>query len=394
MRETPYLHDGVSKLSSIPFCMPLAENSTRSLNPVLETENAPSVISSRMSDIFPQDGENDGRDIRSLPQRTSPRPPTVASTQERSFIPSRASSSATANNSLRGTWTQQRPPSRRGHLNVDNPATLRTSTPGSATSASPVMGRPPSAASRPQSAASRSHVPSLTSHAFFRPMSSQRLQAQRAIRQSRTGHAGSSEDSYSEGGSNTHRHSHGSFPLRRSSLVSQDHEILPPPSRETDNTEHEVPEQRTTSPSLVGNGTGQSLTDSVTPLQDPSPNLHLTLGPTQNHNADTTTLPPPPRSPKSIRSKILGGRASIRPTESRHGREELYSSPSSPISLPSKTHKIAHFHAEKNYKYFTGNTVFCWGGRLQNTRDRPINIITGLFVAVPGGLFLAFSCVM
>lgn len=348
-----------------------------------------------MSDIPSQDGDNDGRGPRYLPSRTSPRPPTAASTQERSFVPSRASSPATANASLPGTWAQ-RPASRRGHLNVENAGTSRANTPGSVTSASPVMGRPASAASRPPSAASRSHVPSLTSHAFFRPMSSQRLQAQRAIRQSRTGRAGSSDDSYSEGGSNSHRHSYGSNAavLRRNSLVSQDQEILPPPSRETDNTEHEAPEPRTTSPSLVGNGTVQSLTDSVTPLQAASPSIGLALDSPQSPNVDVATTPPPPTFSQSMRSKILGGRVSARPTERKRGRGELYSAGSSPSSSPAKLPKSLHSHVEKNYKYFTGNTVFCWGGRLQNTRDRPINIITGLLVAVPGALFLGFSCVM
>ncbi|KAF2452443.1 DHHC palmitoyltransferase-domain-containing protein, partial [Lineolata rhizophorae] len=45
----------------------------------------------------------------------------------------------------------------------------------------------------------------------------------------------------------------------------------------------------------------------------------------------------------------------------------------------------------KNYEYFTGNTVFCWGGRLQNARDRPINIATGILVLAPAGLFFGFS---
>jgi palmitoyltransferase ZDHHC9/14/18 len=45
----------------------------------------------------------------------------------------------------------------------------------------------------------------------------------------------------------------------------------------------------------------------------------------------------------------------------------------------------------KNYQYFSGNTVFCWGGRLQNTRDRPVNIATGIFILVPAGLFFGFS---
>jgi palmitoyltransferase ZDHHC9/14/18 len=45
----------------------------------------------------------------------------------------------------------------------------------------------------------------------------------------------------------------------------------------------------------------------------------------------------------------------------------------------------------KNYEYFAGNTVFCLGGRLQNSRDRPINIISAVFILLPIGLFFGFS---
>jgi palmitoyltransferase ZDHHC9/14/18 len=45
----------------------------------------------------------------------------------------------------------------------------------------------------------------------------------------------------------------------------------------------------------------------------------------------------------------------------------------------------------KNYEYFTGNTLFFGGGRLQNSRDKPINIATGIFVVLPSALFFAYS---
>jgi len=44
-----------------------------------------------------------------------------------------------------------------------------------------------------------------------------------------------------------------------------------------------------------------------------------------------------------------------------------------------------------NYEYFEGNTVFFLGGRLQNSRQRPVNIATGSFVVIPGVLFFIFS---
>jgi len=47
--------------------------------------------------------------------------------------------------------------------------------------------------------------------------------------------------------------------------------------------------------------------------------------------------------------------------------------------------------AGNNWEYFDGNTVFCWGGRLQNARDKPISIITALLILVPSGLWFGFS---
>lgn len=74
------------------------------------------------------------------------------------------------------------------------------------------------------------------------------------------------------------------------------------------------------------------------------------------------------------------------------GHEKLSSAASSPgLAQQEATKKEVKKELGKNYEYFTGNTVFCWGGRLQNARDRPINIATGLMVLVPTGLFFGFS---
>ena len=79
-------------------------------------------------------------------------------------------------------------------------------------------------------------------------------------------------------------------------------------------------------------------------------------------------------------------------SRSTQGREKLPSAASSPgltpIDAPKPTPKQK---LGSNYQYFTGNTVFCWGGRLQNTRHRPINIATGLLVVAPSALFFVFS---
>jgi len=45
----------------------------------------------------------------------------------------------------------------------------------------------------------------------------------------------------------------------------------------------------------------------------------------------------------------------------------------------------------KNHEYFTGNTVFFWGGRLQNARDKPVVLITAIIIILPAILFFIFS---
>ena len=45
----------------------------------------------------------------------------------------------------------------------------------------------------------------------------------------------------------------------------------------------------------------------------------------------------------------------------------------------------------RNYEYFTGNTIFWLGGRLQNARDKPIVLATAIIIIVPSILFFVFS---
>src|SRR5579862_6479031 len=135
----------------------------RPLHPdILGAGRPSSAVSSRMTDIASEDGdeyrsENLGQTVGDPGARVSVG---AAST--------RPSTAATGMSSQRGTWSQS-PPSRRGHLSTG------TSTGAGGDSAASTGAW----SARPPTATSRTHVPSLTSHAFFRPMSSQRLQAQR-----------------------------------------------------------------------------------------------------------------------------------------------------------------------------------------------------------------------
>ncbi|KAI9812704.1 MAG: Eukaryotic peptide chain release factor GTP-binding subunit [Thelocarpon impressellum] len=376
------------------------------LNPVSENQDAPSFVSSRMTDLASDDGQraedvggdddragaaspantfyDDGPDASTAsPGPASPtwRPTTRSSYQgEQSRPPSRPSTAATGTASQRGAWASQR---------------LRPH-PSSAASARRGSGV---TAGRPTSSASRTHVPSITSHAFFRPMSSQRLQAQRAGRSS-TATLQTQAGADADAASAANRTSIGSSPAVPEYAVpggdGYDNEP-PPPSRDTELTQPEGPDRATANTSPTGfGGTMRSLTDSVTPLQSRG-NTRAGRGLALDPQRTFMAAPTPQRSPRSFRSSFLlpsrgtaQARSSGQPT-----REELSSAASSPRSATAKPPLTGEKKRKKrlgrNHQYFGGNTVFCLGGRLQNARELPINIMTGLFVLVPGVLFLVFS---
>jgi palmitoyltransferase ZDHHC9/14/18 len=344
-----------------------------------------SILSSQMTDIASDDeGE----------QVADPTSQSVAhsGSQRRSIQTttgdgiSRPNTGVTRTSSQRGAWSQA-PPSRRGY--VSGTTAQRGAIPGSMSG---------STSGRPQSATSRTHVPSLTSHAFFRPMSSQRLQAQRGgSRPPTMAQQGMSEDGSVEGGSSVARHSvNSNQTARQESGMHEEGDGPPPPSRGTEMTEQETVERLTanTSPTHGHNTTG-SLSESVRPLQkNPANTKGLSLNIDKGYKSGGLTTPS--KSPRSFRSSfLLPSRSEVVPTSpnrSTQGREKLSSVASSPGLTPVEAPKsMPKQRLGNNYQYFTGNTVFCWGGRLQNTRHRPINIATGLLVLVPGVLFFAFS---
>lgn len=337
------------------------------------SEAGESILSSQMTDIASEDGgDNTANSVNRLATRRSG--------QRRSIqtIASRPNTGVTGTSSQRGAWGQS-PPSRRGY--AAHSSAHRGSVSGSV-------------ASRPMSS-SRSHVPSLTSYAFFRPMSSQRLQAQRGTRPlAPLGSQGLNEDGSVDG----NRNSVSSNQIVRQAISPTEDPDRAPPSRGTEMTEQETAERRTvtTSPTQGHHPTG-SLTESVRPLQrGPVNSKGLSLNIDKSYK-NGNGLATPSKSPRSFRSSFLlptrGEVASNAPSRGNQGREKLASVASSPgltpvdaLKLPPKMPKLG-----KNFEYFTGNTVFCWGGRLQNTRDKPISIATGSFVVIPSILFFVFS---
>tara|TARA_R110002003_G_scaffold73_12_gene6907 strand:+ start:19670 stop:20461 length:792 start_codon:yes stop_codon:yes gene_type:complete len=251
------------------------------------------------------------------------------------------------------------------------------------------------AQSRPTTSASRTHVP-LAAHGFFRPMSSQRLQQQRGQRpNSLLGHGSLYSEAAHDATANSHRQSIGSTQtIRGTPALGLHHELdHPPPSRGTDITDRDMPDRTTANTTPTGAETVRSRGESITPLQRPRPQ-HLNLA--NVHAGEAGKLPTPSKSPRSFRSSFLlssrdGRSAQMRPNQ---GHEKLTSAESSPrLARKEISKNLVRRELGKNHEYFSGNTAFCWGGRLQNTRDRPVNLATAIMIIVPAGLFLGYSFV-
>lgn len=340
-------------------------------------QHASSVISSQMSE--------DGDAVGTVGGRSRPQSKTVSGTVqgatgpvgEPGLPPSRPTSMATAgSNSANKSLAQQHPPPSRRGLGQQNLG------PGSA------------AGSRPTTGTSRTHVPSLTSHAFFRPMSSQRLQTQRGQRppslvgQNKAQRDGTDDDAQS-------RYSVGTQPTIRGKRYSdyEAHPMPPPPSQGTEFSEQ--PDRTTANTSPTGADTVRSRGESLVPLQQQKGTL-APIDVSKSYKGSAGALPTPQKSPRSFRSSFIlpsrGSRGAVPDMRPQTGHEKLSSTASSP-RLPTQedSKQTTKMELGKNYQYFTGNTVFCWGGRLQNTRDRPINIATGIMIVLPSALFFGFS---
>ena len=332
-----------------------------------ESQAAPSIISSRMTDIASEDGD----DYR--PEGAA----TIRSTGGRTDDPSRPHSavSGTTHPSTRAT------PSRRGTpFSGGINAWRHVGAFGGPGGAFSNTSRPESATSR----ASRTHVPALASQAFYRPMSSQRLQAQRSGRLNTTEKSPRKTDGFSDSSGNLQRHSLGSTTTdQRGQPLQSTGETLPP-SRGTLYSEQD--DVFTTNASPTGNNTVVSIGESERPLQNPSNQTgpdRLEIG------GNYKRSPKSQKSPKSFRANFLmSAKGDSPPRKDFQGHSRLSSATESSKPGP---YNAAEGRPGINYQYFSGNTVFCWGGRLQNTRDRPVNIATALFVVVPSILFFIFS---
>jgi palmitoyltransferase ZDHHC9/14/18 len=298
---------------------------------------------------------------------------------ESGLPPSRPSSIATATSGSQNRWsrTESRKPGGGLHSGISVSGSLGPQ-------------------SRPTTAASRTHVP-LAAHGFFRPMSSQRLQQQRNQQRpnSLLGQGSLYAEGAHDGPASSYRQSIGSTrTVRGAPPLGLHHEHdHPPPSRGTDITDRDMPDRTTANTTPTKTETVRSHGESITPLQRPRPS-HLDLA--NVHRSDAGKIPTPSKSPRSFRSGFLLSSRDGRSTQMRpnQGHEKLTSAESSPRLARAEVSKdVVKRELGKNHEYFSGNTAFCWGGRLQNTRDRPVNVATALMILLPAGLFFGFSCV-
>ncbi|OJK00713.1 hypothetical protein ASPACDRAFT_77605 [Aspergillus aculeatus ATCC 16872] len=304
-----------------------------------------------------------------------PRPPSVGG------ISSRVTDMASddGENSQAFTAMSSQPPRSRPSVSRRVPPPARSSI----TTTSQTTTRPGSSGSR----LSRSHIPSLTAQGFFRPMSSQRLQAHRG-RPMTKGTTTDTSDEWGEHGSQNRQSLISNSTAPRDSLPPIDQE--PPPSRGTEFTDPIIPDRTASNASPMGNTTGRSIGESAKLIHDRErayklkpPQLNLGVD-----HGNPIAPDAPQRSPLSFLS--LQNRNHVQEARDR-AHERLSSAGSTPASIEKHPPTTQRSRLGKNYEYFVGNTIFFGGGRLQNSRDKPVNIATGLFVVVPSALFFAYS---
>ena len=352
-----------------------------SLNPsvpqtvqTLEFNHSPSVISSRVTDIVSEDGDE-----------YHPEGAIAAAAQSKAKVLTESQyDHHRPASSQRDNWNRL-PPLARSVLPIANWGGWR---PGNAFGGPGVT---MTNTSRPQSATSRSsrtHAPSITSHAFFRPMSSQRLQAQRG-RPLTSGQTNVNSATQSNIGSSINRQSLGSNHTGQSGRAGYQENDVPPPSRDTEFTEQDLRDRASVN---AGHITAQSIDESTRPLhRHPSyqrsdyPELH------SNYTQDFSGNTPEQISSRSFQSSLLPAKShsSLTQAMSNHNR---YSSDATPPKLEHEgSPMMIETESGRNHEFFPGNTVFCCGGRFQNTRQRPINIATGALVILPAVLFFVYS---
>ncbi|KAL5611449.1 uncharacterized protein BROUX77_001605 [Berkeleyomyces rouxiae] len=408
------------ELASAPTATQHTQPSTAQTSQSLPFQTAagpPSIISSRMTDIASDDGDRDGEAASQTVShiRSVGDPHT---NKRRSLLASEVASrpeTARTGTSVRA-WSGNQP-LRVPHFasaGVGHASHRGSIGGGSTTTAHSAMSR---SGIGSHGHNSRSHVPSVANQAFFHPMSSQKLQAQRAGTAGRRPSETPSTHSALSGIAATNAAATFTAGLARigKSPGEERNKQESPPSRGTEWTEQETLDRLTANTSPTGHRPQESLPESMRPLQrrrDRETELSVDTSRQYATSKNTQAIRSQGRSPtktsRSFRSSLF-----LPPGASQsrnNGAEKLASAASSPRLASTESHdevddmkktaeavrsraksKVNDSKGNKVYQYFDGNTVFCLNGRLQNTHAKPINIATGVLVALPIGLFLGFS---
>lgn len=262
-----------------------------------------------------------------------------------------------------------------------------------------------STSGRPSTAGS--HVPSLTSRAFLAPMSSQKLQMHRNQRP--TSMQAPPVDIELDRRNTPSRNSTGSaFTISGGhALPTQyDTDTLPSESRATSRAtsraseRSELPEEsavdrdRDFREFLATEQAQRQLQSATQPIGDvpagqvvQSHDQQYIPDQQNRHQRSTSFLSNlRPASLHSLHNSFVGR---------SNGHLQLASADASPRpgSLMERQKEVVKPHLGRNHEYFTGNTIFFWGGRLQNARDKPVVLITAIIIILPAVLFFVFSYV-
>ena len=317
----------------------------------------PSIISERMTDIVSEDGDEYYPEGAAGAQNRAPKGHSAANS-------SRPSSPPTTSHSYRGFAK------RRGQQAFGGPGLSMTNSSRQSGGSS-------------NSRESASHAPSITSRAFFRPMSSQRLQAQRSAR-SMAAAAGEAAPRLSSSTANRP-----SLESNRTATPRRPGTAVPPSSRGTDFTEQrgDPRDREFYNASPTEHQTVPSVGESQSPLQPSNGHARGNDEGKQHDEAERRT------STSQFRSTFLrlSKNSSTAPVHTDLAKHERQSNETMSPHLHEKGPVDGAPDSGKNHEYFTGNTIFCWGGRLQNTRERPINIFTGMMVVLPTVLYFVFA---
>lgn len=301
-----------------------------------EADTETSAISSRMTDVSDTASDVMGLAEAQLSQhasssrRSSLQPPVgrsrVLGTEPQPDSFSTRPSTAVSTSTARG-WPSNPPPSRRGLSSVGG-----------------------SQRGRPTSSASRTHAPSLTSHAFYRPMSSAKLQAQR--------------------GKVTEEDEAEQNRIRGFAQAAHRAPVLGISMHDPIVHQHQVGEDRT---QYIHSSSG-------------SPTNHTV----QTAHSITSVSPLNTTGDYSLDNRQSNGNQ-YAGTNGINGTQLPKLEHSSRGSSVVKPKQPPHQYMGRNWQHFPGSTWFCLNGRFQTARDVPMNVLTAIMVTLPTGLFLGFS---